>query len=62
MKVFDFDKAIDDNGVCKRQKVKCENCCVGKLIYMAGLKARQNDLCFHKIVYSVVKVLREKSN
>jgi len=62
MKVFDFEIAIRDEGICKKQKCKCEDCCVGHMIYQAELKAREDDLCFHEIVYSVVKALRHKSN
>jgi hypothetical protein len=55
---FDIDIAIEDKGNCYRQKVKCEDCSLGKLIHEAVGKDRIDDLCDKDMVYFCARVAK----
>ncbi len=55
---FDINTAIKDEGNCKRQTVNCVDCKMGIFIFNNGIKTRLDDLCDHKIVYLLAKVVK----
>ncbi len=55
---FDINTAIEDEGTCKRQKVNCEDCKMGKFIFETNLKFRKDELCKHEIVLLLAKVVK----
>lgn len=54
---FDVDLAIKDLGICSHQKVECEKCQIGNLIFREHFKERPSDLCDSNLVYLLAKLV-----
>ena len=58
-KNFDIDIAIEDGGICKRQRVNCLDCYVGK--FLRGEPGDDPDLCNHKEVLVMADFVKKFS-
>lgn len=58
-KNFNVDIAIEDGGICKRQRVSCIDCHVGK--FLRGEPGDDPDLCNHKEVLVVADFVKKFS-
>lgn len=56
MNKFDIDIAIEDDGICARQKIYCAVCPIGKTL---GYDADVDQLCNHELVLELSKLVKE---
>ncbi len=50
---FSIEIALEDNGVCERQRIDCSICPIGKF-----LEVRVDEMCHHTKVYDLAMLIQ----